>query len=107
MDETTTGIGLNGGTHPFLGQHCVIRTFSEGVHIGTVAMVSGDGKQVLLTNSRRLYSWSGAFTLSAVAMTGVGKTSRLAVELPELLVTECISMIPTTEAARATFDAIV
>lgn len=91
--------------HPFIGRHCVVRTYSEGVHIGTVSQVSEDGKQVLLTDSRRLYSWSGAFTLSAVAQTGVAANSRLAVEIPELYVTECISMIPTTPEARATFDA--
>lgn len=89
---------------PMIGRHCVIRTFSAGVHLGTVRSVNG--KEVLLENARRLWSWKGAFTLSEVATSGVKSGSRISVEVPELLLTETIEIIPTQEDARKTFEAI-
>lgn len=90
-------------TELIVGQHCVVRTFSAGVHLGEVA--SKDGKSVVLKNARRLWRWQGAFTLSEVATKGVAKTSRIAVAVPVIELTEAIELIPTSEEARATFDA--
>lgn len=90
-------------TQPFVGQHCVVRTYSAGVHLGTIQ--SRDGKSVVLSDARRLWRWFGAFTLSEVATKGVGKTSRISVVVPTLELTEAIEIIPTSEDARATFDA--
>jgi hypothetical protein len=87
-----------------IGKHCVVRTYSAGVHIGVVS--SKEGKSVLLTNARRLWQWQGAFTLSEVATAGVSKGSRISVAVPVIELTEAIEIIPTTEAARAAFDAI-
>jgi hypothetical protein len=87
-----------------VGQHCVVRTYSAGVHLGVVA--SRDGRAVLLTSARRLWTWRGAFTLSEVAMKGVTKGSRISVAVPTIELTEAIELIPTTEEARATFAAI-
>lgn len=86
-----------------IGQHCVVRTYSAGVHLGEV--VSRDGKSVVLKDARRLWRWQGAFTLSEVAIKGVSKTSRIAVALPVIELTEAIELIPTSAEARATFDA--
>ena len=47
----------------------LVRTYSAGVHFGTLA--SRDGREVVLTNARRLYQWSGACSLSQVATEGV------------------------------------
>jgi hypothetical protein len=91
-------------TSPVLGKHCVIRTYSAGVHLGTV--VSHSGKEVLLKDARRLWKWVGAFTLNEVAAAGVKKDgSRIAAPVSELLLTEAIEIIPTTETARASYEA--
>lgn len=90
-------------TSPMVGRHCVIRTYSAGVHIGTV--VSHDGEEVLLKDARRLWKWEGAFTLSEVATAGVKKQgSRIAVAVPEILLTNVNEIIPTSEEARMTFE---
>lgn len=87
-----------------IGKHCVIRTYSAGVHIGTVA--AHDAKSVTLTDARRIWRWFGALELYAVAQHGVdSKKSTFSVPAPEIVLTEAIEIIPTTEAARATFDA--
>lgn len=78
------------------GSEVIVRTYSAGVHIGTVK--ERNGKEVTLTNARRLWSWSGAFTLSAVAMSGVDRTnSRISVAVTEILLTEAIEIIPVAE----------
>jgi hypothetical protein len=87
-----------------IGKHVVIRTYSAGVHIGTLA--SRDGKEVVLTNARRLWRWEGAFTLSAVATDGIdAKNSRMSIAVESILLMEAIEIIPTTAKARETFDA--
>lgn len=88
---------------PMVGQHCVVRTYSAGVHLGTV--VSKDGKNVVLNSARRLWQWRGAFTLNEVATKGVAKTSRIAAPVSTIELTEAIELIPTTDEARASFDA--
>jgi hypothetical protein len=98
-------LAVNPDGSPFVGQHVVVRTFSAGVHLGE--LVSLNGKHALLKDARRLWKWNGAFTLSEVATKGVTKAgSRIAVALPMIELTEAIEVIPTTEAARETFEAV-
>ena len=75
------------------GPEVIIRTYSAGVHIGTIK--SREGREILLTNARRLYSWSGAFTLNAVAQSGINRgSSRISKPVPEILLLEAIEVIP-------------
>jgi len=96
-------------SHPMIGKHCIIRTYSAGVHFGIVKDVDnkagGQGCDVLLENSRRIWKWEGAFTLSEVAQAGVNSSSRIASEVPETYICGVIEMIPTTESARKKFAA--
>ena len=80
-----------------IGKNVIVRTHSAGVHFGTLA--SKEGKEVVLKNARRIWYWEGAFTLSAVAVSGVGRGSKLSVLTQEILLTEAIEIIPCSEAA--------
>jgi len=92
-------------SNPMIGRHVVARTFTAGVHIGTVVSQHGE-ETYLLKDARRLWKWEGAFTLSEVATKGINsKGSRMAVEIPEILLTNVNEMIPTTPEARKTFEA--
>ena len=82
-----------------IGKEVIVRTYSAGVHFGTLA--SRDGKEVVLTCARRIWYWDGAFTLSAVAQNGVKGSSKLSIEVPEIMLTEAIEIIPCSEAACA------
>ena len=74
----------------------LVRTYSAGVHIGTLQ--SREGREVTLTNARRLWNWSGAFTLNAVATKGVNrKNSRISVPVATIVLLEAIEIIPVTE----------
>jgi hypothetical protein len=88
----------------FIGRHVVVRTYSAGVHIGTLAEV--EGQAVALTDARRLWKWSGAFTLSEVATAGINpRGSRMSVAAPEIVLTQAVEIIPTSQIARSTYDA--
>jgi hypothetical protein len=80
---------------PKLGPEVIIRTYSAGVHIGTI--VERDGGEVVLSNARRLYSWSGAFTLNAVSLSGVDrKNSRISKPVNEIRL-QWIEILPIVE----------
>jgi hypothetical protein len=79
------------------GKQVIVRTYSAGVHFGTLS--SAPGKEITLTNARRIWYWTEAFTLSAVAQNGVGKDSKISVAIPEIYITEAIEIIPVSEKA--------
>jgi hypothetical protein len=98
----TNQIDFQNSSHPMIGKHCVIRTYSAGIHIGTVKAV--DGTEVLLENSFRLWYWEGAFTLTKVAKSGVSSKSRRSEEINEIYLTQAIEFIPTTSEARKSYE---
>lgn len=82
-----------------IGEFCVVRTFSAGVHMGTV--VEQSGTAVLLKDARRLYRWQGAFTLNEVSQHGVAESSRISEPAPVILLTQAIEVIPCSGKAKA------
>lgn len=81
-----------------IGKYAIVRTYSAGVHAGTVK--EEDGKRVVLENARRLWYWKGAFTLNTVAIKGVGTGSKIPAAVPEITLTEAIEVIPATAEAQ-------
>ena len=89
-----------------LGKICVVRTYSAGVFLGKV--VERDGKEVRITDARRLWYWDGAASLSQLANDGVSKPENCKFPAPvaEIVLTEAIELIPATEAAIASIAAV-
>ena len=85
--------------HPFVGRHVICRCYSAGVHAGV--LVSQNGDQAVLRDSRRLWSWTAkeGVALSGVAVHGI-KAGKIDTMLPEISLTGVIETIPTTEKAR-------
>ena len=81
-----------------IGEFVVVRTSDAGVHMGT--LVECLGTAVVLKDSRRLYRWTGAFTLNEVSQQGVGEDSRISQPVPRILLTQAIEVIPCSEKAR-------
>jgi len=77
----------------------LVRTRSAGVHFGT--LFYHKGKEVILKNTRRIWSWSGAASLSQMALEGVKNPSqcKFSVTLPEITLTEAIEIIPCSKNA--------
>lgn len=86
--------------------YVVVRTYSAGVHAGELA--SRNGKEVVLKNARRIWYWSGAASLSQMAMEGVTKPSecKFSVPVTEIALTEAIEVIPCTEKAVASIKGV-
>lgn len=77
------------------GACVLVRTYSAGVHFGELA--GRNGTDVVLVKARRIHYWEGAFTLSAVATEGIdAKNSRVSCEVPVILLTQAIEVIPLT-----------
>ena len=84
-------------------EYVIVRTYSAGVHAGFLNFQKG--KQVELLNSRRLWYWSGAASLSQLAMEGVKNPDecKFPCEVNKITLTEAIEIIPCTQEA---FDSI-
>ena len=91
--------------HPYLGRKCIIRTYSAGVHYGE--LVSVDGKTVRLKNTIRIWYWSGACSLSQLAMEGTKNPSecKFAVPVDDIEI-ERIEIIPCTDEAIASIEGV-
>lgn len=85
-----------------IGKYVVVRCHDAGVHCGVLE--SAEGREAVLTDSRRLWYWKpakGAF-LSAVAVEGVNHSkSKIGKPVPRIALTEDCEIIQCTEAAEA------
>ena len=90
----------------FIGKKVIVRTYSAGVHYGTLA--ERDGKEVLLENTRRIWYWDGAASLSQLALEGTRKpgSCKFSVALEAIILTEAIEIIPCTEKAVASIEGV-
>lgn len=78
----------------------IVRTIGAGVFAGTIK--SREGKEVVMTNARRLWYWSGASSLSQLAMEGVKKPNdcKFPCEVSEVTLTDAVEILLCTDAAR-------
>lgn len=78
-------------------QYVLVRTYSAGVHVGLLA--AREGREVTLTEARRIWHWKGANTLNEIARRGVGAGSRVSEPV------ETITLLEAIEVIRCTADA--
>ena len=81
-----------------IGEFVIARTYSAGVHCGTLEECNGTA--VLLSNARRIWQWTEAFTLNEIANSGCGESSRISQPVPKILLTQAIEIIPCTKKAQ-------
>lgn len=79
-----------------LGDRVIIRTYSAGVFFGRLG--AREGKEAILLHARRIWVWSGAFTLSELSQVGF-LSAKISVSEPRKLVTEVIEVIPCSPKA--------
>ena len=82
-----------------LGKYVIIRCKEAGIHAGILK--SKEGNEVMLTQSRRLWFWAGAASISQLAKSGTTKPDecKFAVELEEITLLGVIEIIPCTSKA--------
>lgn len=83
-----------------IGKYCIVRTYSAGVFAGILK--SREGKEAELTDARRIWYWSGAASLSQLAMEGTKdpQNCKFPCAVSEVLLTEVIEIIPCTVNAE-------
>jgi hypothetical protein len=81
-------------------QYVIVRTYSAGVFAGYIE--SRNGREVVMTNARRLWYWEGAASLSQLAMEGVSKPEKckFPCEVHRIELLEVIEIIDVTDKAK-------
>lgn len=80
----------------------IVRTYSAGVHYGY--LVARRGKEVDLVESRRIWRWHGAWTLSEIATAGLDiEKSKVGVPV-SITLTEAIEIIDCAPAAVVSIE---
>lgn len=86
-----------------LGRFVVVRTFSAGVHCGTLA--ESFGTAVRLTNARRIWRWSGANTLHELSLRGsTGTQHRISEPVSEIVLTQAVEIIPCATESQTNLE---
>jgi hypothetical protein len=86
--------------------YVIVRTYSAGVHAGN--LVTRKGKECVLSNSRRLWYWKGAASLSQLAVSGVKYPleCKFSVPVGEITLTEGIEFLKCTTVAEINIKAV-
>lgn len=89
-------------------KYAIVRCQGAGVFLAQVVSRSKDGLQAKLKDSRRLWYWSGAASLSQLAVEGTKKPDqcKFPIAMPEQEVTGVLEIIPVTKAAKKSLDSV-
>ncbi len=87
-------------------EYKIVRTYSAGVFAGYIE--SRNGREVVIRNARRLWKWSGAASLSQLAVDGTNdpKNCKFPVPVDRIEVLEAIEIINVTETAKESIEGI-
>ncbi len=87
-------------------RYVIVRTFSAGVFAGT--LVSRKGREVVMKDARRLWYWTGAASLSELAVRGTSAPSecKFPVAVPRVELLEVIEILDVTPAARKSIEGV-
>ena len=104
VNGNTTQVTAQSQPHPFIGKYAIARCYAAGVHAGTV--VSVDGENVILKNSRRLWSWKAkdGVALSGVAQNGLKSEGKVDSLNPEIALMGVCELIPCSVNAQESIN---
>lgn len=88
------------------GTHVIVRGDRSGVFFGVYC--NRNGREVELKDVRRLWYWSGAASLSELALRGVSRPNscKFPAKIPSILILDAIEILPTSNAARLSIDSV-
>ena len=89
-----------------LNEIVIVRAERAGVFFGTLA--EKEGNEVKLTNCRRIWKWSGAASLSELAVNGVTNPGdcKFSVPVQSIVVLGVIEIIPCEQKAIESINAV-
>ena len=88
------------------GRYVIVRTYTAGVFAGE--LISRKGQEVVLENARRIWYWSGAASLSQLAMEGTSDPAncKFPCEVSRVELIHAIEIIDVTEKAKISIKAV-
>ena len=88
------------------GKFVLVRGDRSGVFAGTLK--AKDGREVELTECRRIWYWAGAASISQLAIDGTEKPQECKFPAPvaSIVITDVIEIIPCTAQAEASIKAV-
>lgn len=91
-----------------INKKCIIRTNRAGVFFATLADYDRATRTAELHNCRRLWFWSGASSISQLAVEGVKNPHKckFTISVPQMQVEEVIEIIPCTEDAVKNIESV-
>lgn len=105
--NTTSGSTTKEWKIPYVGKRVLVRTYSAGVHIGTLVSVNPqNAMECELKDALRLWKWEGGgLSLSSVAHNGIagGRINKT----DSVILTNAIEYIPTTTEAWKTYEKFI
>ena len=94
----------------YIGRFCIVRTESAGVFAGILEATEINQGIVscAIADSRRMWSWQGAFTLSELATTGTKQPDKckFPAAVPHEIVFDVIEVLPCTDEAQASIKSV-
>ena len=86
--------------------YVIVRTYSAGVFAGYLK--SKIGQEVVVLKARRLWQWSGAASLSQLAMEGTNNPSacKFPCEVDKIELLQAIEILECTEKSRLSIKAV-
>ncbi len=87
-------------------KYVIVRTYSAGVFAGE--LVSRKGQEVVLSNARRIWYWSGAASLSQLAMDGTSDPNgcKFPCEVERVELLQAIEIIDVSEKAKESIKTV-
>jgi len=87
-------------------KYVIVRTYTAGVFAGNLE--SRTGREVVLRNARRIWFWSGAASLSQLAVDGTSnpESCKFPVEVDRVELLEAIEILDVTAKAEASIRGV-
>lgn len=91
---------------PKANPYVMVRTYSAGVFAGFLK--SRKGREVVLTQARRIWYWTGAASLSQLSQEGTSSpvTCKFPCVVPEVTLLEAIEILPVSAKAKTSIEAV-
>lgn len=83
-----------------IGKYVIVRGDRSGVFAGVLE--AQEGREVELTDCRRLWYWDGANSVSDIALIGTSKPNecKFCAPVASIMLTDAIEIIPATDRAE-------
>lgn len=88
------------------GKYVIVRGDRSGVFAGILK--AKDGRDVTLTDCRRLWYWDGAASISQLSVGGTvnPRDCKFTIVVPEIVILDAIEIIPCTEKAEQSIKGV-